>query len=110
MVQADYVTRTAAASFQSVDGVVHAARGEVAQEGIARAERKKTESGRRGGECFGEESIHNFVGRAIAADRQKIAETSPVRIASERGSFPAGVRLRYFQIDTEFAHAFEGSG
>ena len=110
MMQKDYVARTAATGFKRADGVVDAAGGEVAQKGIAGAERQKTESGRRGGKRFGEQAVHNFVGRAVAADRQEISEASRVGSASERGGFAAGACLRYFQIDAELAHAFEGSG
>ncbi len=71
---------------------------------------KKPRAGGRGGKRFGKEAVHNFVGRAVAADRKKISEAAHVGIASECGGFAAGARLRYFQLDSELAYAFDGSG
>src|SRR6185437_5622794 len=109
MAQADYIAGTAAAGLQCFDGVLDAARGEVAQKGIAGAERQKAQSGRRVGERFGEEAIHNFVRGTVTADRQEISEALRIGGARKHGGFAAGARVGYFEINAELPHALEGS-
>ena len=83
MAQPENITRAASLGKDRLDRELDSLVAKVAQERIARAQRQKCQRGPLAGRGLGKETIHNFVRRAIAPDRDEVADTAIVGGAGE---------------------------
>ena len=108
MAQTQHIARPASVSKQRFDPVLHAAIAEVAQKRIAGAERQETpgSGAHRQGAC-GIQAIHDFVGSSVAADRDKVPDASPIRLAGNLRRLSRTLRLRDSYLDAASLQALQ---
>ena len=105
MSQAEEIDRTRAIFDQGLQGSLGAVVGEIAEEGIASAERKKSE----GDACVcsgvGKDAVKKFVSGAVAADGDEAAVALIVGLASELRGMTGSGGGDDVNVQTMFAQA-----
>src|ERR1700733_7646474 len=107
--QSNHVAHTPAVVLKRLDRVFDAARGKVAQERIARAERKQSQRRPAFGLGLGKKAIDDLKRSAIAAHGEKIPIALRVGTAGEARRRTRSARLCDFQVDSGLPNAAQRS-
>ncbi len=110
VVQSNNVAGTRAAvqnSFDAEFGEIGPALGKVAQERIARSQRKKSEGGAPIGGRIRENAVDDLEACAVAAHGNEIAKTVGVSIMGEHGGFAGRARFAHLQLQASRAQSVE---
>src|SRR5277367_103327 len=108
--QTNYITISPALLPKGLDRVLDAARREVAQERVARAEWEESERRTALSLRFGKKSVHDFVRCPVAADGEKISKALRVGPAGQRRGLARTGRLNDFEFDACLANTLERRG
>src|SRR6266852_9391965 len=107
MTQANHVARSSRPVFQRFNRVFHAARCEILEEGISSPKRQKSQRGAAAGYRLRIQAVHDFIGRAVPSDGEKIPKPVPVSSANEFSRFSRAAGPRDFQLQTGTADAIQ---
>src|SRR5579872_4178386 len=105
--QTHHVARPAPLSQQRLDRILDALMTEVAQKRIAGAQRQESQTRALAAESLRVESVHDFVGSAIAANRNKLSDATPIGFARNLRRLPRSMSLRYLNLDAAGLQALQ---
>jgi hypothetical protein len=107
MPQSHHVARLGAPGDQRFYGVLNTAVAEVTQERVAGAQGQKPENRARTAQSLWKETVDDFVGSTVAADRDEVCGTASVRVSGNLACIAWGTSRSDFDVDSTSLQALQ---
>src|SRR3984885_13245854 len=105
--QTQYVATPTPVCEQRFDSILHASITEIAQKRIAGSQRQECQRGTLPAEGLRVQAVHDFERCAVAADRNKVPDATPISVPGNLSRIPRSASLGYLYLNAASLQPFQ---